>query len=241
MFEALAIATRDFFRPRMLGLVLWPLLGSILLWLVLGFVLWHPLVNGLQNLAAVPALRNLLGDGVLHWFSAFSVLIVLLLIFPPLVQATALLITATIAMPVMLKDVAARDYPQLQRRRGGGIAGSIWNALAATLIYLLLWLLTLPLWFFGIPALVLPVVLGGWYNDRLFRYDALAEHADGDEYTLLKRRAGGSFFLLGCVGAAIQLVPLLNLIAPVYSGLCFVHLGLAELARLRAGQAPARL
>lgn len=237
MFEALSLATRDFFRPRMLGLVLWPLLGSILLWLVLGIFLWHPLVNGLQNLASVPALRNLLGEHVLHWFSEFSVLIALLLVMPPLVQVSALLITATIAMPVMLRDVSARDYAQLERRRGGGIAGSVWNALAATLIYLLLWLLTLPLWFFVVPALVLPVVLGGWYNDRLFRYDALAEHASGDEYALLQRRAGGQFFLIGCVGALIQLVPLLNLIAPVYSGLCFVHLGLAELARLRAGRA----
>jgi CysZ protein len=236
MFEALAAATRDFFRPRMLGLVLWPLLGSILLWTVLGVVLWHPLVNGLQNLASVPALRNLLGDDLLHWLSGFSVLIVMLLLILLLTPATALLITATIAMPIMLKDVSARDYPQLQRLRGGGIAGSIWNALAATAIYLLLSLLALPLWFFVIPGIALSILLGGWYNDRLFRYDALAEHASGDEYVLLKRRAGGQFFLIGCVGAAIQLVPLLNLVAPVYSGLCFVHLGLAELARLRAAR-----
>jgi CysZ protein len=236
VFEALAAATRDFFRPRMLGLVLWPLFGSLLLWAVLGFFFWHPLVAGLQNLASVPALQNLLGEHVLHWFSEFSVSIALLLLVPPLVQATALLITATIAMPVMLKDVAARDYPQLERRRGGSFAGGIWNALASTLLYLLLWLLTLPLWFFGIPALVLPVVLGGWLNERLFRYDALAEHASADEFALLRRRDGGQLFLLGCVGALIQLVPLVNLIAPVYSGLSFVHFGLAGLSRLRAAR-----
>ena len=234
MLDALSKATRDFFTARMLGLVLWPLLGSVLLWSFLGYFFWHDLVNGLQNLASVPALRNVLGDSVLHVVSEFSVAIALLLIVPPLVQATALLITATVAMPVMVNFVAARDYAQLERRRGGTVAGSVWNALWATLLYLLLWLVTLPLWLFGIPAVVLPILLNGWLNDRLFRYDALAEHASRDEYALLRSRVGGQFYLLGCVSSLVQLVPFLNLIAPVYSGLCFVHFGCAELARLRA-------
>jgi hypothetical protein len=34
-------------------------------------------------------------------------------------------------------------------------------------------------------------------------------------------------------------VPLLNLVSPVYSGLSFIHFGLAELARLRAGDVKA--
>jgi len=234
MGEALLKATRDFFTARMLGLVLWPLLGSILLWSFLGHFFWSDLVNGLQHLAAVPALKNLLGDRLLHWLSAFSVSIALLLIVPPLVQSTALLITAIVAMPVMLEYVAQRDYPQLERRRGGSTAGGVWNALAATLVYLLLWLLTLPLWLFGVPAIVLPVLLNGWLNDRLFRYDALAQHASREEYALLRQRAGGSFYLLGCSASLIQLVPLLNLIAPVYSGLSFIHFGCAELSKLRA-------
>ena len=238
MTEALAKATRDFFTARMLGLVLWPLLGSVLLWSLLGYFFWHNLVGGLQNLASVPALKNLLGDSVLHVVSEFSVAIALLLIVPPMVQATALLITATVAMPLMVEFVAQRDYPQLERRKGGSVAGSVWNALAATLVYLLLWLVTLPLWLFGIPAIVLPVLLNGWLNDRLFRYDALAEHASRDEYALLRSRAGSRFYLLGCVASLIQLVPLLNLIAPVYSGLCFIHFGCAALLRLRSA-APA--
>ncbi|HZR36293.1 MAG TPA: EI24 domain-containing protein [Nevskia sp.] len=235
MGEALARATRDFFTPRMLGLVLWPLFGSLLLWILLGVFFWHDLVGGLQRLAAVPVLQRVLGEAVLHWFSEFSVLIALLLVIPPLVQATALLITATVAIPVMVEFVAQRSYPQLQRRKGGSVAGSVWNALFATVVYLVLWLLTLPLWFFALPALVLPVLLNGWLNDRVFRYDALAEHADRDEHAVLSRRLGGNFFLLGCAGALLQLVPLLNLAAPVYIGLAFLHYGCAALERLRAG------
>jgi hypothetical protein len=232
--EALARAARDFFTARMLGLVLWPLLGSLLLWILLCYFFWHDLVDGLQHLAAVPLLKSLLGDTVLHLAAQFSVVVAVFVVLPPLVQATALLITATFAMPLMLEYVTRRDYPQLQRRQGGSAAGSLWNALSATLAYLLLWLLSLPLWLFGLPALILPVLLNGWLNDRLFRYDALARHASRQEYALLRRRAGLRFYLLGCCAALIQLVPLLNLIAPVFSGLCFIHMGCTELVRLRA-------
>jgi uncharacterized protein involved in cysteine biosynthesis len=159
-----------------------------------------------------------------------------LLVFPPLVQATALLITAFIAVPRMVGLVAAAEYPQLERKRGGSALGNLWNALSGTLIYLLLWLLSLPLWLFVLPGAVLGVLINGWLNDRLFRYDALAEHASREEYSALRARAGGRFYGLGLAAALIQLVPLLNLVSPVYSGLSFIHFGLAELARLRAGE-----
>jgi hypothetical protein len=235
MATALLRALRDFFTPRMLGLVLWPLLGSLLLWIGLCWAFWGSMVDGLQQALSQPALHRVLGDHVLHWLSEFSISLVLLLLIWPLVQATALLITASIALPVMTGFVAQRSYPQLERRKGGSVAGSIWNVLFATTVYLVLWIITLPLWFFALPALVLPVLLNGWLNDRVFRYDALAEHADRDEYAVLSQRLGGSFFLLGCAGAALlQLVPLLNLAAPVYIGLAFLHYGCASLEQLRA-------
>ena len=220
----------------MLGLVLWPLLGSLLLWGGLGYFYWHPLAAWLQQLGSEWMLPQWVGDTALRWLSQFGVALTMLLMVPPLVQGTALLITAIVAMPLMLEYVTQRDYPQLEKRRGGNVAGGVWNALAATLVYLLLWLLTLPLWLLGLPAVLLPVLLNGWLNDRLFRYDAMAEHASREEYALLRRRAGGRFYLLGCVAAAIQLVPLLNLAAPVYSGLSFIHFACGELARLRAPQ-----
>lgn len=234
MGEALARATRDFFTPRMLGLVFWPLLGSLLLWIGLSWAFWGRMVGGMQHLLAPPWLHSLLGDAVLHGLSAFSVGLMLLMMIWTLVPATALLITATVAVPVMVEFVAQRSYPQLQRRRGGSVLGSVWNALLASVVYLLLWIVTLPLWLFALPALVLPVVLNGWLNDRVFRYDALAEHASRDEYAVLSRRLGGNFFLLGCAGALLQLLPLLNLAAPVYIGLAFLHYGCSSLERLRA-------
>ncbi|HWY23679.1 MAG TPA: EI24 domain-containing protein [Nevskia sp.] len=239
MSQALAAALRDFFRPSMFGLVLWPLLGSLLLWVLIGLLFWHGLVAAVQVLISAPWLARLLGATLLHALSALGVTAILLILLPPLVQATALLITAFIAVPRMVRQVAAESYPQLERKRGGSALGNLWNALSATLVYVLLWLASLPLWLFVLPGAAVGVLINGWLNDRLFRYDALAEHASREEYAVMRARAGGRFYGLGLAAALIQLVPLLNLVSPVYSGLSFIHFGLAELARLRAGDVKA--
>lgn len=237
MFEALAAATRSQFQPRMLALVLWPLLGSLLLWGVLLVLFWQQAMHGLGEFAALAPINDFLVRYDLHWLASSLVFVVLLLLLPTLVVATALFITAVIAMPVMVEHVARRDYPQLARGRGGTALGSAWNALAALLVYLVLWLLVLPLWLILPPAFIVPLLLNGYLNDRVFRYDALAEHATPEEYREILRRCGPQLLGLGCVAALVQLVPFVNLVSPVWSGLGFIHYGLAELAKLRAERA----
>ena len=234
MIEALIAATRSQFQPRMLSLVLWPLLGSLLLWTVLVFVFWHQGMQALAQFTSLAPINHFLVEYDLRWIASSLVFIVLLLFLPTLVVATALFITSVFAMPVMVEHVAASDYPTLSKGKGGTTAGSIWNAVAALFVYLLLWILILPLWLIIPFAALLPVLLNGYINDRVFRYDALAEHATPEEYREILRRAGSPLFGLGVVAALIQLVPLLNLVSPVYSGLSFIHFGLAELQKLRA-------
>jgi energy-converting hydrogenase Eha subunit A len=234
VFDALDAANRSFFTRPMLSLALWPLLGSILLWGLVGALYWSELVNALTHWIAGRSGQDL-GAGLAHGISGILITVVMIIIGWQLVQITALFITAFIAMPYAVKFVA-RQYPQLELRRGGDVWGSTWNALAATLIFLLLWVLTLPLWLLGFTAVLLPVLLSAYLNDRVFRYDALADHASRAEYKQLSRARRGGWFALGIAAALLQLVPFVNLLSPVYSGLSFVHFGLAELARLRASQ-----
>jgi CysZ protein len=136
-------------------------------------------------------------------------------------------------MPVMVGLVAERAYPELARRHGGTVAGGLWNSVAALAWLALLILLSLPLWFFPPLWPVLPIVLFAYLNQRVFRYDALAEHATRWEMETLFRRHRRELFLLGVVLALFGLIPLLGFIAPVYGGLAFIHYCLARLAQLR--------
>ena len=77
-------------------------------------------------------------------------------------------------------------------------------------------------------------MLGAYLNQRLFRYDALSDHASAEEYAALLEAGWSRMYVLGLLLALLYFVPLLNLLVPVLSGLAFTHFGLAALARLRA-------
>jgi uncharacterized protein involved in cysteine biosynthesis len=139
-------------------------------------------------------------------------------------------------MQKMVDYVASRSYPQLERRRGGGIAGTGWNGLVALAGMIGLAILSLPLWL--LPPLwpIIPLLILGWVNQRLLRYDALAEHADAEEMRRLFRERRGSLYLLGLMLALAAYVPLVGFFAPVLFGLAFIHylLGALDNARLSA-------
>jgi uncharacterized protein involved in cysteine biosynthesis len=151
----------------------------------------------------------------------------------PIALITAVLVTDIFAMPVIVPFVGDRYHPRLERRKGGTVAGSLWNATVAIVVFILLWLMSLPLWFTGIGALLLPPLISAYFNQRMFRYDALAEHADAEEYRAILHSAGGRLYLLGLLLSIALWVPFVNLAVPVLSALAFTHLCLGELARLR--------
>src|SRR5574340_383163 len=162
-------------------------------------------------------------------------LIIHLVLFVPVVLLTALVITALFAMPELIRMVAARDYPELERKKGGGLVGSLWNAVIALVLFAALWVVTLPLWLIGIGVLV-PFVAAAWLNQRLFRYDAVAEHASAAEMAALFRNERSNWWGLGVLTGLVQFVPLLNLFGPVFAALAFIHFGLARLDAQRALQ-----
>ena len=73
----------------------------------------------------------------------------------------------------------------------------------------------------------------GWVNQRILRYDALAEHADAREMRTVFSRRRAAMYLLGVVLALVAYIPVVGLFAPVMFGLAFIHYLMAELEALR--------
>jgi len=220
-------------HPRMLALTIWPMLVALVAWLGMAWFYWD---LWSQWLSAMLAASDIVAWLQQHGFSSvvrYSVWMLLWLLLAPTILITALLIAAMIEMPLIVSFIAARDYPGLEKRSGGTVTGSIVNALIAVLVFAVLWIVTLPLWFTGVLAPVLPVVLSAYLNQRLFRYDALSEHASAGEYRAILKSNRGRMYVLGALLALLYYVPLLNLMVPVLSGLAFTHFGLAQLAELR--------
>jgi len=232
ILSALVRAVRDLGQPRILAVLFLPMLGAIILWSVLGWFFWDTWTEWFRTTIDGTSIgRWFLTHGA-SWVSAsVSVVFVFALLLPG-IFITAIVITELVAMPVIVALVG-RAYPQLARGNGGSLLGSLANATIAIAIFALLWLATLPLWLTGIGAVVLPALTSGYLNQRLFRYDALAEHASGEEYRDVVRRTKGRLYVLGLLLALLYYIPFVNLVAPVVSGLAFTHFCLAELALLR--------
>lgn len=230
---ALVAALKTFFHPRMLSLVLWPMLVAIVLWAGAAMFFWGSWVNDMTGLIQATPLQQWMAHGFFAVVAHYLIIIILVLLLLPAIYVTALLITAVFAMPMMLNHVAEKYYPQLERKQGGSNTGSIANALMAVVVYCVGWVLSLPLWLFSPFALLLPLLLMAYLNQRLFCYDALAEHASKEEYAQLIKRSTTKFYLLGLAASLLQFVPLVNLLSPIYVALAFIHLSLAELRQLR--------
>ena len=81
-----------------------------------------------------------------------------------------------------------------------------------------------------------PLLTSAYLNQRLFRYDALAEHASPEEFAQLVRHSRSDLFLLGILVSLLLYVPVVNLLVPVLGGLAFTQFCLGRLQVIRAGR-----
>ncbi|HEX8963086.1 MAG TPA: EI24 domain-containing protein [Rhodocyclaceae bacterium] len=227
VFAAFSKAARDLVRAEILWLAIWPMLVALALWGFVGSLVWGSALGLISDV--LPNLQGEIWSWLAHWAAVF----LLLAAFASLVYATALLLVAVIGLPRMLTLVAARDYPDVVRHGENPFWRSLGNTLAATGIFVVGWLLTLPLLLIPGAILVLPVAWTSWFNQRTFRVDALVEHATGGELRTIIGRWRPRFYFAGFGTAVTAHVPFVNLLAPAYTALVFVHLALSSLRALR--------
>jgi hypothetical protein len=222
------------FHPRMLWLMAWPMLLSVTLWGIAAVFLWTRLSQPLAGL-----LRRWL-ELALGWLpfdlgslAAFIANSMLVMLFFALVYLTALFVIGVFGMQKMVEHVSGRSFPHVERRRGGSAAGAVWNALVALGGMVAAFIVSLPLWL--VPPLGPVVLLGilAWANQRLLRYDALAEDADSPEMARRGRERRGALYLLGFLMALFAYVPLAQFFGPVVFGLAFIHYLLGALSQQR--------
>jgi len=243
-------ALRTQFGRRMLLLSVVPMIMSVVLWGVVLYFGLQPLMDAVHTASSghgwLPgALASLAGP------------VLALLLLLPLMICTSLMFMGLAAMPAIGRHVGARDFPDLEKKHGGSVLGSVIVNLSAVLVYCVLWLLTLPLYVVLPLALLVHALLWGALTARVMSYDALADYASPAERKVLQRRHRRALLLIGTVsgaagalpgvawvgGAVLSLVlfPLLALLSLwlyllifIFTGLWFQYFCLHALALLRA-------
>jgi len=233
--RSIGFALANILHPRMIWLMIWPLVIALGLWGTLAIVFWAQIALAIaewmqQGLAYAP----LIGGWDFTTATLFLAKVLILVMLVPLIQLSALLILSIFGMPSMVEHVASRSYPRLERRKGGSLSGSVWNSAVGLLGLAGLGVVSIPFWIFPPLWPLIPVAILGWVNQRVLRYDALAEHASAEEMRRLFARRRGGLYVMGLILALAAYIPLLGFFAPVLLGLSFIHYLLAALEEQRS-------
>lgn len=196
---------------RVLLLSVLPFLLAGALWAVLLYVGLQPLIDYVQALFQQhdgfrysSSLLASLGLGAVKTIVVPLIAILLLL---PLMILSSLLFMGVAAMPAITRHIGRRHYPALEQRKGGSLLGSLSTALGASLLFLLLWLLTLPLYAWPPLAVAAHVLLWGWLTCRLMVYDVLADYASEEERASLAAAHRWRLLAIGVVSGAAGALP----------------------------------
>jgi len=139
--KILAKAFRDILSPSVLGFILKVGLGSFLFWVIVLRLLWEPFERFVASwIGMIPFV------GGWEWFQAGVAFLAALALGYALVIVTISLATSLWSEKILLK-LAAREYPQLRPSGSAKIHRSIYYTVKASLLFLILFLVTLPLIF----------------------------------------------------------------------------------------------
>lgn len=249
-------------HPRVILLSLLPLLLIIALAVALGYFFWDDTVNNvflwLESSAWLGSLTRWLADmGMGGLKNALAPLLIIFAVTPLLV-VLVLFFVAVLMMPAIVNLVIRRRFDTLERKHGASFArGAFWS-LGSMLLAMIALVVTIPLWLIPPLILVLPPLIWGWLTYRVMTFDALSDHASGDERRLVFKRHRGWLLLMGVttgyLGAAPSIVwasgwffaaafPILIPVAIwiytlvfAFSSLWFAHYCLAALQQLRSAQ-----
>ncbi len=206
-----AVASQFHFRILLLSLL--PFIASLVLW---GLAMWwgmQDLIDFVQRYFVehdgFKAAGNLLSSVGLLSFKVVIVPLIAMWLLLPLMILTALLAIGVMAMPVINRHIGSRHYPDLEMRQGGSFLGSLWHSTSSFVIFLLLWLLSLPLVLLPPVHFIVQPLLWGWLTYRVMTYDALASHADADERAALTRSHRLPLLIIGSIAGIIGAAPTL--------------------------------
>lgn len=239
LFQAFFRAWVDLLHPKMLMLLFIPPLVALIFWGVLGYVFWDELLVLSGGFSEKFLFAKEIPPWMSEWFSVTPesvatglAIIIAVLFLIPMTVLTSMLITSIVAMPIVL-NYMRKYFPQLERKGRGALRASIRNLIISSVIYLVLWIVSLPFWMIPGLGIAIPLLLNGYLNYRLFVFDALADYASPREMKVLLNRKRVDFLILGVIVSALVLFPPMFLIFPIYSALCFSRYSLLQLQDLR--------
>ena len=221
IIRSFVLSLRGIFNPWILWLTLRPFFIGALIWFGILWFTWSPLLDWMKDFLTnsfaaswIEKTMSLVGwDSVRAIVAPYFSVVILM----PLVITTILVLVSFTSITSVLRHVEKQNaYSTLKKEHGGSFFGSLWVAISSTFIFLVIVLITLPIWWIPPIFALLPPILWGWLTTRLMTYDVLSRHATEQERDDLMILHRGPLLLIGIVVGLIGAAPTLFWLSSIF-------------------------
>jgi CysZ protein len=238
--DALIKSFLSLFRLSILVRIALPFLLSFLFALFLIISFWNFGISSLESfLMSLDWLVRWI-DFMLSWTQwpaiqliGFISMFLFVLIIVPLIYFIYLILTSLFLVPLLLKVILKKEFPDLELRGRGRLAPSIKNSLVATFYFVVGFTAGLPLFLLPGGQIVWPLFLNAFVSKIVFPYDVLQDVASDEEINDILKNENDKFWSLGLTSGIFFYIPFLNLLTPSLIGLSYIYLSLNLLQKRR--------
>jgi len=209
----------DIFSPMIIGFVLKVGFGSIALWVVILTFGWDIYASFIE---AIIAKIPFIGD--LEWVQSSGTVILAFIFGYMLIIITISILTSLYSEPILIK-LAKKHYPDIEVVGSPNMSKSLILTIKASLVFLGLFLISIPLLFIPIVGQLWMLWLWSILIKEPTAYDVGALFIN-DTNTLSQKQKSSR--LIAVFASLFNYIPILNLFAPIFAQILFLHSLLKE-------------
>ena len=214
MKNTVSKSIQDIFSPEVLLFVLKIGFGSILLWVVILWSLWDYYSTFISFfIEKIPLV------GSWEWVQSGGSFLISLIVAYMLVIITISAFTSLFSEP-LLKRLSKKHYPAVEAKGSPNVGKSVFLTLKASTIFLLVFLVSFPLLFIPVLGQIWMLWLWGILIKEPTAYDVSSLFTTQNSNFSAKSKSAG---ITAMFASLFNYVPLLNIFAPVFAQILFLH------------------
>jgi hypothetical protein len=219
LISAISKTTRDILSPKVLWFVLKIGFGSFIFWVAVLTYFWTPFEEFVAGFVAkIPFI------GGWEWFQETGAFISALILGYTLIILTISNLTSFLSEEVIL-SLAEKEYPQIEPVRAGEIHRSIYYTIKASIYFVVMFLLMFPLIFIPIFGQIVMTWLWSILLKEPMIYDVGTLFIKDEKELNIKSKKA---WLIAMLASLFNYIPVLNIFAPLYSQILFMHYILSQ-------------
>ncbi len=149
------------------------------------------------------------------------------------IYVVAILLTSIILVPLLVLVIRNKYYPEITLLNTANFLPSLINGIKATLKFVLLFLLCLPLLLIPVVQIVVILLLNSYLSQKIFPFDVLQDLASEQEIKSFRKEHKTRLWMLAISTGVLVYIPIVNFIAPSIIALSFIFYILDNLLPFR--------